>query len=137
MRAVLDPNIIVSALLSPNGAPAKTLLAWREARFDMIASPALLGGLERVLAYPKLRRHIPPASAEALLDLLRRGATIAADVVDPAPRSTDPADDYLIALAERERAALVSGDADVLALRGQLPVFSAEEFLEWLAGLSG
>jgi putative PIN family toxin of toxin-antitoxin system len=137
VRAVLDPNIIVSALLSPKGAPARTLLAWRAGEFELIASPALLDELERVLTYPKLRRHIPPASAEALLALLGREATIAADVVDPTPRSSDPDDDYLIALAERERAALVSGDADVLALRGRLPVFSAREFLDWLDGLPG
>ena len=132
MRAVLDPNIIISALLSRGGAPAKTLLAGREGRFELIVSPAPLDELARALGYSKLRRHIPPASADAVIALLTREATIADDVVDPAPRSTDPADDYLIALAERERAALVSGDAHVLALRGQLPVFSAAEFLEWL-----
>ena len=132
MRAVLDPNIIVSALLSPNGAPARTLRAWREGRFELIASPALLDELARVLGYPKLARHIPPPTADAVIGLLRREATIAADVVDPAPRSPDPDDDYLIALAERERAALVSGDADVLGLRGRFPVFSAAEFLGWL-----
>jgi putative PIN family toxin of toxin-antitoxin system len=136
VRAVLDASIIVSALLSPQGAPAKTLLAWREGRFELIASPALLDELERVLGYPKLRRHIPPASADAVIALLEHEATIAADVVDPVPRSPNPDDDYLIALAERERAALVSGDADVLALRGQLPVFGAGEFLEWLDRLS-
>ena len=137
MRAVLDPNIIVSALLSPNGAPAKTLLAWREGEFELIASPALLDELERVLTYPNLRRHVPPASADAVIALLNHEGTIVANVVDPAPRWTDPDDDDLIAIAERERAALVSGDADVLALRGQLPVFSAGEFLEWLDGLLG
>lgn len=132
MRAVLDPNIIISGLLSPSGAPARTLKAWQDGRFSLIASPALLDELARALAYPKLRKRIPQRSADAVLGLLARGAIVADDVPDPPQRSADRGDDYLLALAERHRAVLVSGDQDLLDLKGHYPVFTAAEFLDWL-----
>jgi uncharacterized protein len=49
--------------------------------------------------------------------------------MDPAPLSTDPGDDYLLALARAERAVLVSGDAHLLALADRLPIHSARAFL--------
>ncbi len=50
----------------------------------------------------------------------------------PTVRSPDSGDDYLIALAESSRAALVSGDRDLLGLRHVLPVFTPAEFLALL-----
>jgi predicted nucleic acid-binding protein len=48
---------------------------------------------------------------------------LAADPTAPAPvRSSDPADDYLIALAATERAILVSGDGHLTVLAGEMPV---------------
>lgn len=132
MRAVLDPNIIIAGLLSASGSPARTLKAWQDGRFALIVSPALLNELQRALAYPKLRKRIPEASATAILDLLARGATVAPDVVDPPPRSADRADDNLLALAEQHRAVLVSGDSDLTDLAEEYPVFTAAEFLDWL-----
>lgn len=133
MRAVLDPNIIISGLLSPNGSPARTLKAWQDGRFSLIVSPGLLAELERALAYPKLRKRIPENSADAVLHLLARGATIAPAVADPPPRSADRTDDYLLALAEQHRAVLVSGDSDLTDLASEFPVFTSAEFLDWLS----
>jgi predicted nucleic acid-binding protein len=48
----------------------------------------------------------------------------------PSTRSRDPGDDYLIALAEREQAVLVSGDHHLLELEAQIPVFSPAAFLD-------
>jgi len=132
VRAVLDPNIIISGLLSPNGAPARTLKAWQEGRFSLIASPDLLDELRRALAYPKLRKRIPEESATVILDLLARGAIVVDDASDPPARSVDPGDDYLLALAEHQRAVLVSGDRDLLDLRDRFPIFTAADFLDWL-----
>jgi predicted nucleic acid-binding protein len=52
---------------------------------------------------------------------------------DPPVHSRDPDDDYLIALASAHRAALVSGDKDLLALEREIPVFSPRAFLDLLA----
>lgn len=133
MRAVLDANVVISALLSRNGSPAAVLRAWQEGRFELIVSPLLLAELERAFAYPKLRRRIPAEDAEAVIDWLRRTATAAPDPDAPPPmRSVDPGDDYLLALAAAENALLVSGDDHLLRLRAQLPIHSPSSFLALL-----
>jgi putative PIN family toxin of toxin-antitoxin system len=130
VRAILDPNVIISALLSRDGTPAKVLRAWLEGRFNLIASPLLLDELERALAYPKLAERIKVEDAAALVDWLRREAILVDDPAErPTSRSEDPGDDYLLALAEAERAVLVSGDRHLLALTEELPVLTAREFL--------
>jgi putative PIN family toxin of toxin-antitoxin system len=129
VRAVLDPNVIISALIAKDGAPAEVLRSWRAGRFEVVVSPLLLGELRRALAYPKLRRLVSPDEAASAVHLLVEGATLAEDSQPGTPRSADPDDDYLIALAAEQRAALVSGDRHLLELQGQIPVYSPHDFL--------
>ena len=103
--------------------------------FELIASHALLDELERALAYPKLRRYISEPDAGELVRWVAGNATVVADPeTDPPVHSRDPDDDYLIALASAHRAALVSADKHLLALEGEIPVFSPRAFLDLLAG---
>ena len=133
MLAILDPNVVISGLLSPAGSPARVLRAWRDGRFELIVSPLLLDELRRALAYHKLRQRIQPDEIGAVVEWLARGATLVDDPPDEPPiHSQDPGDDYLIALAARHGAALVSGDKHVLALAGRIPAYSPREFLELL-----
>ena len=130
MRAVLDVNVLISALLSRSGAPARVVLAWQEGAFELIISPTLLDELTRALAYPKLRRLVGTDDAQAAVAWLARSATMATDPdAPPAVRSTDPADDYLIALAAAEQAILVSGDRHVLDVAAGLPIYSPASLL--------
>jgi putative PIN family toxin of toxin-antitoxin system len=129
VRAVLDPNVVISGLLSPAGVPAQVLRAWEEGRFELIASPLLIEELGRALGYPKLRKRIPVEDAEAVVRWYGAEAIVVEDPSsDPPVRSEDAGDDYLIALAADQRAALVSGDAHLLALTGRIPVYSPREF---------
>jgi predicted nucleic acid-binding protein len=65
-----------------------------------------------------------------VVEWLRRSATVVSDADEPPARaSEDPGDDYLIALAEHERAALVSGDRHLLELAGDLPIYTPADFL--------
>ncbi len=103
-------------------------MARREVRADRL--PLLLKELERALAYPKLAERIKAEEATALIDWLRREAIRVEDPAEPASsQSEDPGDDYLLALAETERAALVSGDRHLLALASELPVLTPRELL--------
>jgi putative PIN family toxin of toxin-antitoxin system len=134
VRAVLDPNVIISGLLSPTGNAARLLAAWGRGEFELIVSPALLDELERALGYPKLRRHIPEEDGRAVLRWLAESATRVEDPAAPPPvPSADSQDDYLIALAGSRRAILVSGDRHLLDLAGQIPVVEPALFLERLA----
>ena len=93
----------------------------------------MLGELAKALTYPKLRKHIDTDEADELLELLRRGGLLVEDPeTQPAISSSDPKDDYLIALAEKSRSVLVSGDGDLLELSEQIPVYSPREFLDLL-----
>jgi hypothetical protein len=130
LRAVLDPNVIISALLSPDGAPARVLLAWREGAFEMVVSPMLMAELARALSYPKLQTRIDPRDSSDLLAWLSRSATHATDTHSAPVRSADPDDDYLLALAASENAILVSGDKHLLTLANEAPVFAPRRFLE-------
>jgi putative PIN family toxin of toxin-antitoxin system len=137
VRAVLDPNVLISALLSREGTPAKVLLEWQRGGFELVVSQLLLAELERALAYPKIRKRISDADAREFVQWLERAATTAPDPDDPPPvRSPDPGDDYLIALAASQRAVLVSGEGHLLGLAGEAPVLAPREFLERL-GTSG
>jgi putative PIN family toxin of toxin-antitoxin system len=130
VRAVLDVNVLISAILSPRGSPARLLVAWRAGAFDLVVSPALLAELARALAYPKLVRLIPPADAAAYVAWIARSAVLAADPASaPSVRSADADDDYLLALAIAERAVLVSGDAHLTDLADRLPIRTPAEFL--------
>ena len=132
MRAVLDPNILISALLSPRGAPGQILIRWLAGEFELVVSEALLAELERALRYPRLRAYISSDEAAEFVSLLADTAALAVDPAVAAARSADPGDDYLLALAESERALLVSGDRHLLVLAEELPILTARAFLDAL-----
>jgi len=130
LRAVLDVNVLISALLSRTGTPARLLLAWQEGRFELIVSPGFRADLSRALAYPKLRRLIRASDAEAFVAWLSRSALLAGDPDGPAPiRCVDPGDDYLISLAADQHAVLVSSDGHLLALAGDFPIQTPAAYL--------
>jgi putative PIN family toxin of toxin-antitoxin system len=133
VRAVLHPNVLISALLTRDGPPAKVLRAWLDGAYELVVSALLLVELERALAYPKLRTRINQLEAEEFVDLLRREAQVLDDPSDaPAVGSPDPGDDYLIALAGAAHAMIVSGDRHLLTLTEALPVYSPAQFLALL-----
>ena len=93
-------------------------------------SRLLLDELERALAYPKLRPRLPVEDATRFVAWLAGSAMLVSDPEDPPEiRSADPGDDYLIALAADQRALLVSGDAHLLELEGDIPVLSPARFV--------
>ena len=132
-RAVLDTNVLVSALISPGGPSAALVLELRAGAFELVASPTLLAELREVLGREKFRRYVTEAEVIAYVDLIGHEATI---LDDPAtsrrPLSVDP-DEYLVDLARAAAAdVLVSGDAHLLDLRDHLPVMTPAQFLATL-----
>jgi putative PIN family toxin of toxin-antitoxin system len=132
LRAVLDVNVLVSALLTPEGVASRLLLRCVAGDYELIASPLLIFEFARVLKYPKLRAYLTTDEARQAVGLVRQ---LAREVPDPneQPRvAIDPADDHLFALASTARAVLVSGDRDVLNAPGSLPLYSPRAFLDGL-----
>jgi putative PIN family toxin of toxin-antitoxin system len=138
VRAVLDPNVIISGLLSRSGTPARLLETWAHGAFELVVSESLLAELARALEYPKLVERISSAERSRLFELLRAEAEVAPDPSDPPPRtSADPGDDYLIALSADQRVPLVSGDKHLTDLADELPILTPRQFLDLLSGSSG
>ena len=132
MRAVLDANVLVSALISPRGAPAKIVEAWEEGAFEIVVSEQLLTEVRRVFSYPRVSEFVLEEDADGLVALLRTQAVVAHDVRPSPFQSVDPDDDYLIALAAAARVPLVSGDHHLLDLSERLPVLTPRQFLDVL-----
>lgn len=133
MLVVLDPNVLISAALSPAGPPAELIRRWLAGEFELVVSPALLAELERVLAYPKIARRIEPSEASTLIELLEREAQLESDPVgDVSIEVEDPDDEYLLALAADAGAALVSVDKHLTVLANRFPVYSPSDFLDEL-----
>lgn len=131
-RAVIDPNVLVAAVLAPNGAPADCLRAHAEGRFELVASERLFGELATVLAREKFRRYLSVEQARRFVTALRRDALLHPDPSEPPPIACrDPDDAYLLALAlAAEAHVLVSGDAHLLELcPPHLHIASPREFL--------
>ena len=131
-RIVLDCNVFVSALLSPNGAPAQILDRWADEDFDLVVSPLLLAELEKVLSRPKFGTSIDKLHVDALLTGVVEDAVLIDDPPRRAGLTPDPGDDYLVVLAQKADAqCIVSGDTHLTQLAGvDPPVLTPREYLE-------
>jgi putative PIN family toxin of toxin-antitoxin system len=133
VRVLLDANVLVSALLSRVGAPGRLVGLWLEGEFELVVCPTLLAETKRALGRPKLRARISSEDAERFIELLTELGEVVPDPEGQPPvRSSDPGDDYLLALAAREQVPLVSGDEHLLALSACAPVFSPRDFVKQL-----
>jgi putative PIN family toxin of toxin-antitoxin system len=130
-RVVIDSNVLISARLSPGGAPGRLLAAWLGGRFELIASPALLAELAGVLERPKFRRWLTVEEARAFVRTVRTSATLVDDPPQQHHGLRDPDDAYLLTLARSAKAdCLISGDADLTSLNSpRPPVITPADFL--------
>ncbi len=119
MRAVLDTNVLVSAVLSDAGPPGSILRAWRAGSFQIVTSPPLLSELEAVLARPRIARRLGWSETErsAFVVALGESAMIVAPKKEIALIDADPADNRVLeAAAEAGADYIVSGDRHLLDL---------------------
>ena len=136
MRVVLDTNILVSALIAPAGNPAAIYKAWEQGRFTLVTCAEHLDELRATLQKPKVANLIKPYKAGRLVNQIRK---LAEDIVElpRVKRSSDPGDNFLLALAEAGNADyLVTGDkSGLLLLAGHKStrIITARDFASLLA----
>ena len=111
MRAVVDTNVWISALINAAGAPARVLAVLRAGAFELVSSEPLLVELAAVLARPRFTRRfdVTPDKLADLLAVLRDEASIV-EVTGAVRVCRDPKDDMVIETA-------INGGADVLVSR--------------------
>ena len=135
LRVVLDTNVIVSGLIKPAGVPGQIVTAWRNGAFRLVLPEFLLEEIAATLMRPKLARVIgwPPATADRFVLELRAACDVVEPAVLPLDYPRDPDDIPVLATLIAGKAdVLVTGDADLLVLRGQFPVEAPREFVQRL-----
>ena len=118
MRAVVDVNILVRALIKPEGTVGPVLRRLREGAFTMLYSEAILEELLEVLGRPRIRAKYGLEERDietVILLVLLRGEPVATDQSIRACR--DPRDDMFLEVAVAGHAdVIVSGDEDLRVL---------------------
>lgn len=131
-RVVLDTNIALSALVFAGGSPALIRAAWRSGSITPLASAATISELILALTYPKFALS-RTEQGELLGDYLPMcESVVIPGPLDHLPRCRDPHDQIFLELAESGKAKwLVTGDRDLLALRGrtEFMIITAAEFV--------
>ncbi len=112
MRVILDTNVLLGALISPQGPPDIIYRAWRSARFELVTSTAQLDELRRVSRYPKLKTILPAHRVGTMVNNMQRAIVL--DTLPPPPDGmdlNDPNDVFLLSMALASEADyLVTGD---------------------------
>ena len=118
MRVVLDTNILLSALMVRGGPPDRLYEEWRHGRFELVSTDRQIEELRQVVRRRLFQVRLKASEVGRMVNDLRRLAVMI-DTLPSVSRSSDPADDDLLALCEAARADyLVTGDkSHLLALK--------------------
>ena len=134
MLAVIDTNVLLSALRSQRSHPAAILDAWLAGRFRLVTSREQIEEFKRAAGYPQLRPYLPRRAVGRVVNKLR-AADLLLERMRRAGDSPDPGDDYLLAMAAASGAdLLVTGDKPLLSLKriGATRVVSPRTFVTML-----
>jgi len=136
MRAVIDTNILIRALLKPSGTVAPILDNLRHGAFAALYSSELLQEIIEVLGRPRFQTKygIQSQDVETLIALL----VLRGEEVIPRRKieiCRDPKDNKILEVAVEGRAdAIVSGDEDLRVLHPfeGIPILTPRDFLSKL-----
>ncbi|MEQ1946815.1 MAG: putative toxin-antitoxin system toxin component, PIN family [Bryobacteraceae bacterium] len=139
MRVVLDTNILVSALMVQSSYPGAIYRAWQEGGCTLLTCAGQLEEIKATFRKPAISERIKPHFAGRLINQLK-GLAEYVPTLPSVRRSSDPDDDFLLALAEAGRANyLVTGDkTGLLRLRRHRTtrIVSAKDFAGLFSGKS-
>lgn len=120
IRAVLDVNVVVSAVIGPFGYARTIATAWRAGSFSPITASGIVAEVAAKLSLPRISRryHVTDDDVRWIVGLLRTQAEeVPVSAKDCVEVTGVPEDDYVLATARLGRADyLVTGDQGLLAL---------------------
>ena len=137
MKALVNSNPLVSALLKPHGPSSQKFQLWRAGAFELAISPEMLVELADVLRRPHIQRkyQVSEERIESYLKVLRDFAEIAPGTLTLEVIRDDPDDNHILAAAvETQAEHIVSGDKHLLDLREfrGIQIHTPREFLSIL-----
>jgi hypothetical protein len=144
IRIVLDTNLLVSAILSPQGNPAVILKLCLKGIFSLLISNDILDETRRVFHYPKLvklmkKRGVAPQYIDDFIDKLSRIAIITPGKLSIEEIQDDPDDNMVLSCAlEGEADVIISGDhhlTDIKTYKG-IKVLDPATFLKAVLGVN-
>jgi putative PIN family toxin of toxin-antitoxin system len=119
LKAVIDTNQFVSALISKQGPSAQLLDRWRERKFILVTSHEIIAEIQRVLEYPHIAKKykLSKSDVQSLLILMEHEAAVIPEPPTVHIIKEDPDDDKFLACALAAKAEyIVSGDQHLLGL---------------------
>jgi uncharacterized protein len=139
LRVVIDTNVFVSALLSPNGAPAQVLNAWQERRFLLLTSPEIIAEIVEILGrfIGRTPYDVAQEDVDGIVVLLKNDAIMVQAGADVSDADIPDPDDlvFLACALDGSANVIVSGDKHLKSLgvyRG-IPILTARDFVEQLS----
>ena len=138
LRVVIDTNIFVSALLSRNGVPAQVLKAWRERRFILLTSPAIITEVAETLArfIDRAPYNVNQQDIDEILLLLHTAALVVPGSSDVSAADISDPDDLVFLACGVDGLAdfITSGDKHLKTLKTyhDIPIITARELLDKL-----
>jgi predicted nucleic acid-binding protein len=128
MRAVVDTNILVSALLRPGSPPDAVMQAMATRVLTPVLCDAIFAEYGAVLARP--RCGFPAPLMQELLHLLRLQADwVSLPPYDSRPHLPDPADWPFVGCAIAANGAVVTGNLKHFPPEIGVPVYSARAWI--------
>ena len=135
MRLVIDTNVVLSALLFPEGSLTWLRNAWKSGKILPLTSQETVSELIRALSYPKF--SLTALEQQFLLaDYLDWCETVTIQIRPNVPLCRDPDDRCFLELAVSGNAsALITGDKDLLSLTSEfsIPVLAPAELQTFLS----
>ncbi len=138
INAVFDTNIFVSAIIRPEGLPARLLDMATQGRFELVISNQIIDELSHVLVYPRIKAKysIDDETADVFIGFLLKTCRNVGQVPELYVVPNDPKDNPVVSTALAcEADFLVTGDkAHIMSLGdiGKLKIVSAKNFADMM-----
>jgi putative PIN family toxin of toxin-antitoxin system len=138
LKAVIDTNVLISAVLSKSGTPAEMLDRWRKRLFIVATSETAIQEAQRVLddLSSRGRYNLPSSEVSEFIQLLRKEALfVSGQIAVSGIIPQDKTDEIFLAIALEVNAdAIVSGDKHLLKLGkfNNIPIVTPHQFLDLL-----
>ena len=124
MRAVLDTNILISALITKGTPPDNLYQAWLNGEIEVVMTTTQIAEIRDVLVGPRLKRFMHTDEAVAIVENIDEYALVLTDapVVDISP---DPNDKPILA-------AVIAGKVDLIVSGDKKHMRALREFKGFL-----